>query len=266
MCRNTVREVTTRVKPWVWIAWVSCVALQPTSASAQHVRAISQIAHAPSTPTLYGATSTRPAQARLHAPTEARIGLRFPYADGLPGVRVPISRLSPRERTPLFVGVVDASAAHVIDGIVSGQLSARLRIGGIVGFEARYGAYFEQTAGALDALGIARLALDVTLVGTDGFEMRTGAAILVYHDEAGVEPGYAGSLEMDGYPVAPLVVHADTSFGQLGGAYFVDGRATLGAQIDRGEIYVGYQVLVVGRGAQSDVLHGPIVGVRIWIS
>ena len=46
----------------------------------------------------------------------------------------------------------------------------------------------------------------------------------------------------------------------------IDGRATLGVQIERGELYVGYQALAVDPDTAGIVLHGPIAGVRIWIS
>ena len=192
--------------------------------------------------------------------------LAFPYDMGYPGVRVRQDAMTAgRPSTPDVVGIVDASVGYVPEGIVRGQLSARLRFTNVLDIEARYGAYFEQTPARIDELGIGRIAIAFPLVNEQSIQLRAGVAAQLYHDADGLEPGYAALLEVEGYPVAPLVLHGAVSGGALGHAGFIDARVTVGAQIERGEIYIGYWAFMVA-GGTTDTLHGPIVGVRVWVS
>ena len=101
---------------------------------------------------------------------------------------------------------------------------------------------------------------------TDAVQLRIGVAGLLYHDVAGVELGAGGGVELDIYPVEPLVLRGELYAGILGQASMVDGRVTIGVQIERGELYLGYQVLGIFPAGDAIVLHGPMAGVRIWIS
>ena len=197
------------------------------------------------------------------------VSLYYPYYMGYVGVGVRQSAMA-ADRTftaPDVIGIVDASAGYVLDSVVRGQVSARLRLTGIVDFEARYGAYFEQTSDAIRELGIGRVAVVFPFVSEDVVQLRGGVVGQLYHDAVGIELGFAGTLELDAYPVEPLVLRAEVAFGQLGQASMIDARATLGFQIDRGELYLGYQVFAVDPfGRAGDALHGPIAGVRVWIS
>lgn len=197
------------------------------------------------------------------------VPLYFPYAMGYTGVGVRQAAMAPGRtfEAPVVLGIVDASAGYVFDGVVRGQVSGRVSVAGAIDFELRYGAYFEQTDDTIRALGLGRLALAIPFVQTEAVQLRGGIAGQLYHDVAGVELGYAGLLELDVYPVSPLVIRAEASVGALGQALMLDGRATLGFQIDRGELYVGYQVFAVDPFVSSTaVLHGPVAGVRVWIS
>lgn len=214
----------------------------------------------------YGARSYGYGGVQASAPW---VPLYFPYYMGYAGVGVRRTAMQP-DRTfdgPMVLGIVDASAGYVFDGVVRGQLSGRLRLMNTVDFEGRYGAYFEQTRDAIRELGLGRLAVLFALVDEDVVQLRGGIAGQLYHDAVGIELGYEGVLELDAYPVEPLVLHAELGVGALGQAGMVEGRATVGMQIDRGEIYLGYQVFGVDPFATSAaVLHGPIAGVRVWIS
>ncbi len=198
----------------------------------------------------------------------AWVPLFFPYYLGQSGSYV-TEDPSDAERSyapPDVIGIVDASAGYVFDSVGRGQISGLLRIGGIFDVQLRYGAYFEQTADQIRALGIGRLAAAFALVTTDAVQLRIGGAGLLYHDAAGTELGGAGGVELDVYPAAPLVLRGELYAGALGHAVVIDGRATIGVQIERGELYLGYQVLAVDPDASGTVLHGPIAGIRIWIS
>jgi len=197
------------------------------------------------------------------------VSLYFPYYAGYAGTMVRHDAMSAAHTFdgPSVVGVVDASAGYVFDGVVRGQVSGRIRITDLMDVEARYGAYFEQTGDAVRELGIGRVAIAFPFVNEGVVQLRGGVAGQLYHDVHGVELGYAGLLELDAYPVEPLVIHAEASIGALGQAVFVDARATVGIQIDRGELYVGYQVFAVDPLLPGGVaLHGPVAGVRVWIS
>lgn len=201
--------------------------------------------------------------------TSPWIALQYPYAMGYLGPAVREAAIAPDRRfdEPVVLGIVDASAGYVFDGVVRGQVSGRLRVGHILELEGRYGAYFEQTRDAIQALGLGRLAVLFGLVFTDVVQLRVGVLGMLYHDAVGVEGGFGATLELDVYPVEPLVLRAEAAFGQLGQAGMLDARATLGVQIDRGELYVGYQVFAVDSFVTDPiVLHGPVAGLRVWIS
>lgn len=214
----------------------------------------------------YGAYGTRGGAQFSSSP---RISLYYPYYLGYTGVGVQQDSIA-ADRTfegPSVLGVIDASAGYVFDGVVRGQISGRVRVAGVLDVEGRYGAYFEQTADAIHELGIGRLAIVFPFVREDVIELRGGIAGQIYHDAHGAELGYAGVLEADIYPTSPLVLHLEGSVGALGRAGFVDARASVGIQIERGELYVGYQVFAVDPfAAAGTALHGPIAGIRVWIS
>jgi len=197
------------------------------------------------------------------------VSLYYPYYFGYGGTMVRRDALT-RDRTfdgPDVIGIVDASAGYVLDGVVRGQISARVRLANILDVEARYGAYFEMTDDVIRELGLGRLAALFPVVSEGEVQMRAGVLGLVYHDAAGPELGYGGALELDVYPVSPLVIRAEASAGVVGQAVFVDARATVGMQIDRGELYVGWQVFAVNPfDPGGATLHGPVAGVRVWIS
>ncbi len=197
------------------------------------------------------------------------VPLFYPYYLGYAGVGLRQTAMQPdRAFTgPDVIGIVDASAGYVFDGVVRGQLSGRVRIAGILDIELRYAPYFEQTHDVIHAIGLGRAAFAYALVADDAVQLRIGAAGQLYHDAAGIEVGLSGLLELDAYPIAPLVIHLEASAGSIGQASMLDGRATLGLQIERGEIYVGYQVFAVDPlGSAGTALHGPVAGVRVWIS
>jgi hypothetical protein len=203
-------------------------------------------------------------------PLAERVQLPYPYALGYVGVRVERRAESPERPIPSpgFLGVLDVNAGWVPDGIVRGSIAARLSVPGTIDVELRYGAYLEQTTSSIAAIGIGRLGLAFYLADTDVVQLRGSVGGLVYHDAAGLAVGADGLLELDLYPGEPITVSVEAGGGVLGGGLLLEGRASFGVQIDRGELYVGYQVLGIfpQNGTAGDVLHGPILGLRVWIS
>ncbi len=197
------------------------------------------------------------------------VSLYFPYYMGYGGVGVRRDAMTPSRAFdgPDVIGIVDVSAGYVFDGVVRGQVSGRIRVAGVVDFEARYGAYFEQTADTIREIGLGRISVAYALVAEDAVQLRIGVAGQLYHDARGAELGFAGLMQLDAYPVAPLVLHLEAAAGALGQASMVDARATVGLQIDRGELYIGYQVFAVNPlSPGGEALHGPILGMRVWLS
>ena len=207
---------------------------------------------------------------RVFDPLAERLQLPFPYAFGYSGVRIARRDESPDRPAGdhSVVGVIDVSAGWVPDDIVRGSLAARVAMPGVLDIELRYGAYFEQVPTGIAALGIGRLGLAFYLVDGDGVQLRGSVGGLLYHDAAGTELGVDGLLELDAYPGESIVVSIEAGAGVLGGGLMVDGRASVGFQLDRGELYLGYQVLGIypQGGGPGDTLHGPMAGIRVWIS
>jgi len=262
VCPSTVRDALAIVKSVRWIALLAW--LIASSAQAQHLAHVSGMVHGTSGG--FGSSFQTRTQPVVRAATSVHRRLPFPYALGYSGIRAIEMGRERRIDCPVVVGILDASAGYVLDDIVRGQLSARLRIAGVIDVEGRYDAYFERTGDAIHGIGLGRIGIGLTMLADDAFELRGGAALLVYQDVAGVEAGYAATAELDVYPIAPLVIRAEASGGQVGAPLFLDVRATLGFQLGRAELYVGYHALFLATETQSDTLQGPVGGLRIWIS
>jgi hypothetical protein len=201
--------------------------------------------------------------------TSPWVSLYYPYYFGYTGtiVRQDAIVQGRHFEGPPVIGIVDASAGYVFDGVVRGQVSGRVRITNVMDIEARYGAYFEFTDAAVREIGLGRLAIAFPFVAEETVQIRAGIAGHLYHDVVGPALGYAALMEADIYPTSPLVIHLEGEMGMLGQAFFGDARATVGMQIDRGELYIGWQVFAVDPFTTSSaVLHGPVAGVRVWIS
>lgn len=265
MCQSTVRDAAAPVKrSCLALGIAAALWLAATTGHAQHLAHVSGMVHGTSGG--FGSSFQTRAQPVVRLPSAAHRRLPFPYALGYSGIRAIELGRERRIDCPLVVGIVDASAGYVLHDIVRGQLSARLRIAGVIDVEARYDAYFERTGAAIHGIGLARLGLGLTMLTDDAFELRAGAALLVYQDVVGIEAGYAATAELDVYPITPLVLRAEASGGQVGAPLFLDVRATLGLQLGRAELYVGYHALFLATETQSDTLQGPVGGIRIWIS
>ena len=76
-------------------------------------------------------------------------------------------------------------------------------------------------------------------------------------DEPTLLPGIGAALELELYPVRPLVFTARGALSRIGGAVAVQGRVTASVMIRRFEIYAGYDHRLIGRVP----LGGPTLGV-----
>ncbi|MEM6294183.1 MAG: hypothetical protein AAGA54_23085 [Myxococcota bacterium] len=74
-----------------------------------------------------------------------------------------------------------------------------------------------------------------------------------------MEPGIGAALEVDLYPVKPLVVSARGSAIRFPDEVMLEARATVGVAIDRAEVFVGYDRTALGRVYGG----GPMLGLNL---
>jgi hypothetical protein len=130
-----------------------------------------------------------------------------------------------------------------------------------------YHRYFEQReSGGHDTLTVGCTDLSLGIPITTRGHLHLGVGVLTYHDGIGGEAGAAFAAGFDVFPVRPLVLSVAGNVGSIssdsdeGRTSMGMLRASLGACIDRFEIYGGWQSTWIGQ-VQLD---GPMAGVRVW--
>ncbi len=115
-----------------------------------------------------------------------------------------------------------------------------------------------------DRLHFARLELGPQIAPDEFFAVRLGlVGTLMFDDQRSLPaepemvPGLGAALEVEAYPVRPLVVTARGAVSKLGAARVLEARLTAGVMVRRFEIYAGYDHRVIG----NVPLGGPTVGV-----
>jgi len=192
----------------------------------------------------------------------------YPYADGTPGA-VWIQRTdklgqklpAPKGLRPLslqmsFESSYDASMLHRFTG------SLRLDTAYRVGLEGSW-SYFWDTlkGGDAETLWSGDANVIIRFAQTERALMYTGAGARFMVDGLGVVPGFNLTYGLEAYPIRPLVVGFSIDMGNLGEAFVVHGRATVGAVLGRVEAYLGYDALKIA----ETVVHGPIAGLRYYM-
>lgn len=146
-------------------------------------------------------------------------------------------------------------------------IGARLWITAFAQISTDYHRYFEQRgSGGHDTLTVGCTDLSLGIPLTSRGHLHLGVGVLTYHDEVGTESGAAFAGGFDLFPVRPLVVSVAGNAGSIG-SDAEEGRtslrmlrASLGACIDRFEIYGGWQGTWIGQVRLS----GPMAGLRVW--
>jgi hypothetical protein len=92
-------------------------------------------------------------------------------------------------------------------------------------------------------------------------QMRTGVGGRYMVDGLGASFGVNFTYGADLYPVYPLVFSTVIDFGSLDRAFVLHARGSVGAVFRSFEAFAGWDVLQVG----DAVVHGPLVGIRVWI-
>ncbi len=91
-------------------------------------------------------------------------------------------------------------------------------------------------------------------------QMRTGIGFNWLSDTEGSEFGFNFTYGGDWFPRDPWIVSAEIDWGEVGNATLFHGRATLGVQFHRFEIYTGYDYYDVG----NTQIDGVVSGLRLW--
>jgi hypothetical protein len=91
-------------------------------------------------------------------------------------------------------------------------------------------------------------------------QFRSGIGFRWLADDRDTDFGFNFTYGADFYPVKPLVLSTQLDLGTLGEASVVHLRGTLGVNLERVELYGGYDFLKIG-GVE---VQGPVVGLRFW--
>lgn len=114
--------------------------------------------------------------------------------------------------------------------------------------------------GRLDQLWTGDCNLVYRFAQSPNVQMRTGAGINWLSDAADLDTGFNFTYSGDWFPRQPWVVSGEVDWGRLGRTALFHGRATVGVQYHRVEIYTGYDYYDVSH----TVIGGLIGGVRFW--
>jgi hypothetical protein len=91
-------------------------------------------------------------------------------------------------------------------------------------------------------------------------QMRSGLGFNWLADDRDSNFGFNFTYSGDWFPADPWILSAEIDWGTLGEAGLFHGRASIGVQFHRWEVYTGYDYCDVG-GTQ---IHGLVSGLRFW--
>ena len=196
---------------------------------------------------------------------------RFPYQRGAPGYmefHEYLAPTAPIETTPEGDYIIDEGTDPSVDR-PPGTRPLALRLAGEyshdlgdihkpagyflfstiwrIGLEGGI-TYFRERLqdGANDQLAIGDINLVFRFAQQENIQMRAGLGARLMYDAAQVTPGFNFTYGMDIYPVFPLVLSASIDLGNLGMAFCMHGRGTIGAVFYGVEIYAGWDGFLIG--------------------
>jgi hypothetical protein len=191
-----------------------------------------------------------------------RFGL-YPYADGAAGWVV---REGAAAALPIASFRFSLDYAYDWDRVHRPAVTLALDTAAGVGLRAELTNYFERLpGGALDYLAIGTLNAMFRVVDTPRVAPYVGLGWRYLAAEGAMRNGFDCLFAADVFPVRPLVVSAIAEGGNLGRAGFLHGRLTLGALVQRLEIFAGYDAVIIGDGEDPVIFHGPVAGIRGWL-
>jgi hypothetical protein len=136
------------------------------------------------------------------------------------------------------------------------QLEHRNRFG----IDASWTSLREYSGGRRDSLTLGDANVVFRFAQSESTQFYSGIGLNWMADHGDGDAGFNFTYGGDWFPMRPLVVSSTIDWGTLGGATLFRSRTTVGAMIDRFEIYSGFDYLNV---EGVDIPTG-IAGLRIW--
>jgi hypothetical protein len=128
------------------------------------------------------------------------------------------------------------------------------------GLDASWSHLREHAAGDWDGMTLGDANVVFRFAQGDAAQFYTGIGLNWLTDGGDFDAGFNFTYGADWFPTDPLVVSSSIDVGNLGGATLFRSRTTIGAMIDRFEIYSGFDYLNV---EGVDIPTG-IAGLRLW--
>jgi hypothetical protein len=130
------------------------------------------------------------------------------------------------------------------------------------GLESAWSVYVEPLApGVTDELTFGDVNVFFRLAQSPKAEFRMGLGANLMLDGERVDAGFNGTVALDVFPIAPLILSLAVDMGMLGRAFALRARGTIGLMLSRVELFAGYDV----HALDDLVFHGPLAGLRVWI-
>jgi hypothetical protein len=183
-----------------------------------------------------------------------------PYACAAGGYMALARKLpegDPVRRWAVRVGIDDLNDFDSLNRLgVRAWLDTSSRFGAYTGWDR----FTERLPGGTDDAVLGSLMGTLCFVQNSAVQMHLGLGGQGWFDAYRPRGGVVGLYSADVFPVKPLVLSAQAEAGNLNRAFTLRLRGSVGMQLRRGEVFVGYDWLRVG-GAD---LHGPLAGLRLW--
>ena len=204
-------------------------------------------------------TRAMPPQYRDPAESDSELRVADDGGQGAALLEAPPDPVSYRRSAGRFA----ANYFYDLDGVHVPALELMLDTASRIGVETEWRLFLEPLPDQIHRQWMGRLDLNVRLIQTPLAEARWGFGGRILIDD-GVWGGFDSGFSVLFFPVRPLNISADIHLGNLGRAFYFEGRASLGVSFNRGEVFAGYRgALVQGRDI-SVGFHGPAAGAAVW--
>lgn len=181
----------------------------------------------------------------------------FPYADDRDGRIVLIPDKATQSLAARLTTEVGSNLGDTVSWGGRLQLDTSFRLGIDMEFYSR----IEDRPAGRDTIDTGDVNLVFRFAQRERAEFYSGVGMNYLLDNAGGDAfGFNFTYGADLFPLNPLVLSSSIDLGRLGGATLFHGRATIGADLNRVEVYTGYDVFSVGDAA----LHSWITGLRFY--
>ena len=183
--------------------------------------------------------------------------LRYPYWDDMPGTMYPIDPQGPRHRS--WAGEAAFDYANDLDDL--SRFGGHLRISTVshVDVETNYNWFEESSPTVRDHLSMGDVDLLFRFAETEKWQFRSGFGANWFADKQGVNAGFNFRYGVEWFPKRPWTAKALIDLGELGKSDLIHVRSTVGVDLQRWELFTGYDYRKIG-----DVhIDGPLVGLQM---